>query len=140
MIYNYKNKGLKSVLDNDVYQGYEYIILNLHTHPCAYICLTQDNPFYKKDYDDIPIDTHGGLTFADDHIYGVEEYSEKYKCIVKTTLHRDWIIGWDYAHYGDYYDSRLGDCGRKYSTEDILGDVIFAIRQLKKLVKNNISN
>ena len=138
MIYNYKNRGLNSILDTGFYQGYEYVILNLHTHPCAYICLTKDNPFYQKHYDDIPLLVHGGLTFSDNHLCRIEEYSEKYKCVVNTTFRRDWIIGWDYAHLGDCYDSILGDDGKKYTTEEILNDVMFAIEQLRGLIDNDI--
>ena len=51
-------------------------------HLCGYVVLTQDNDFFGKNYDDIPVDCHGGLTYA-------------------TDSDQDWVIGFDCAHYGD---------------------------------------
>ena len=51
-------------------------------HLCGYVVLTQDNDFFGKGYDDIPVSCHGGLTYTDD----------------SGSL---WVIGFDCAHYGD---------------------------------------
>jgi hypothetical protein len=51
-------------------------------HLCGYVSLTSDNDFFGKDYDDIPVRCHGGLTYA-------SEEGDK------------WVIGFDCAHYED---------------------------------------
>lgn len=59
---------------------------------CAYIGFPLWHPLANMSYDDIPLEVHGGLTFADK---GHGQWPEgKY-----------WI-GWDYAHAGDkcFYD------------------------------------
>ena len=63
----------KEILDCDKYMGMKYVILSLHTHPCAYIFINKHHYLYKKDYDTIhemmDLNVHGGLTFSDDAIY-----------------------------------------------------------------------
>ena len=49
---------------------------------CGYVVLTKDNKFYGKDYDDIPVQVHGGLTFSSE-------------------VNGEWLIGFDCAHHGD---------------------------------------
>ncbi len=48
-------------------------------HLCGYIELPEGSPYADKDYDEIPIECHGGLTF--------KEYN---------------VIGYDCANLGDY--------------------------------------
>ncbi len=68
-------------------------------HLCGYVTLTSDNDFYGKEYDDIPVHCHGGLTYASDH-------EDK------------WIIGFDCAHFEDlqpfYTDQDLWEKTRTY--------------------------
>lgn len=80
----------QEVLYNDIYKGYEYYIINFGTHPCCYILLDKNNKYYGKDYDDIPLDVHGGLTFSSFENQFIDN-GDKY------------IIGWDYAHFGDRF-------------------------------------
>ena len=51
-------------------------------HLCGYVKLTPDNDFFGKDYDNISVECHGGLTFAEGN-------------------DTEWIIGFDCAHLGD---------------------------------------
>lgn len=66
--------------------GVEYkcrIIRNKYLkHLCGYVILKEDNKFYKKNYDDIPVQVHGGLTFSDEY-------------------ENEWMIGFDCAHHDD---------------------------------------
>jgi len=60
---------------------------------CAYVRIPPGHPDYGKDYDDVDVTCHGGLTFG-----------EKEKC-VDPTEHKDGIGHWfgmDYAHAWDY--------------------------------------
>jgi len=52
-------------------------------HLCGYVLLTDDSDFFGVEYDDIPVNCHGGLT------YGSQEKDF-------------WIIGFDCAHLGDF--------------------------------------
>lgn len=129
MIYKKKPSREKVILDKGFFKDYEYIILNVGTHPCAYICLNTNSKFYRKEYNEIPIDVHGGITFSEDKLYRVLEYSDEDDKEVLKTIERDWIIGWDYNHLGDCNGS-LGFCGRKYTTKEIKQEVEDAINQL----------
>lgn len=51
----------------------------------GYVRIPKAHKFYQKGYDDIPIECHGGLTFAGD----LENDG-------------DWYVGFDTCHYGDY--------------------------------------
>ena len=64
-------------------------------HLCGYVILTPDNDFFGKDYDDIPVSCHGGLTYA-------------------SNQGPNWVIGFDCAHYDDLQPF--------YTDQDIYGD------------------
>lgn len=51
-------------------------------HLCGYVHLTPDSDFYGYEYDDIPVDCHGGLTYGSDH-------------------DGEWVIGFDCGHFVD---------------------------------------
>ncbi len=48
----------------------------------GYVSLPPDHPWHGLDYEDIPMDIHGGLTYSD--IEGAR-----------------WVIGFDTCHWGD---------------------------------------
>lgn len=117
------------ILLEGTYKGYQFYILNLGTHPTAYIEIPRESKLFRKGYNQIydmgiDIDVHGGLTYADDHLQDIKENT--------------WFIGWDYAHYGDYvgYEEimprkiRVG--GKRWTTEEIFDDVVNAIEQIIK--------
>jgi hypothetical protein len=62
---------------------------------CGYVTLTTDNDFFGLEYDDIPVDCHGGLTYA-------------------SNQGPNWVIGFDCAHYDDLQPF--------YTNQDIYGD------------------
>lgn len=130
MKYTKPQKG-KIILEQGESLGYKYLILSLGTHPTAYVFIDKNHPLYKKHYDDIDIDVHGGLTFSDDHLINVLEYSDKYKYETLQRINYDWIIGWDYNHLGDYNTYYGGFDDKKWTTEEILIDVFSVIAQLK---------
>lgn len=101
--------------------GYKYYVLNLGIHPTAYVEIPQNSKNYKKNYHDIVIFVHGGLT-----------YSEKYLNFENQTL-EGWFIGWDYAHYDDYngaLDDLIKDNRKKWTTKEIIADVFSVCKQL----------
>jgi hypothetical protein len=51
-------------------------------HLCGYVTLTTDNDYFGVEYYDIPVDCHGGITYA-------------------SNQGPNWVIGFDCAHYDD---------------------------------------
>lgn len=105
------------------YKGYNYYILNLGTHPTAYIEIPKGHKLYQKNYDDIYINVHGGLTYSDDNLMGIKS--------------ENWFIGWDYAHYDDYagfYDDipdyLKNNNLKRWTTEEIIEECKNGIEQI----------
>ena len=122
----YHDRSTPEILDEGNYKKYHYAIVSMGSHPCAYVELPKSNQYYGKDYDFIPIECHGGLTYS---AYGLlptqhPEYKNGY-----------WI-GWDYAHCEDYTffftcsDYTYDSAGRIWTTEEILTEVKQVIDQL----------
>lgn len=61
----------------------------------GYACLPKGHKYFGVDYDNIPVDIHGGLTFS----------SKSEKCewpeLPEECRADHWIVGFDCAHYGD---------------------------------------
>lgn len=49
----------------------------------GYVKLPKGHPYWGKDYDDIPVEVHGGLTFGEEDENGF------------------WVVGFDTAHHSD---------------------------------------
>ncbi len=121
----YQENRKIEILCEGTYMGYHFYILNLGTHPTAYIEIPRESKLFGKDYDEIDLDVHGGLTYADSDLREVKENS--------------WFIGWDYAHLGDYcgYDVRWkgteldSEEDKKWTTEEIFDDVVNVIEQIR---------
>ena len=78
--------------------GFRCVIVGSYMgHRCGYIAIPKDNELYGKDYDEIDIDVHGGLTYSE---YSNSEYPVKSEEDV-------WWIGFDCAHSGDGKDMEL---------------------------------
>ncbi len=130
MIYSFERKI--EVLDTGYCLGLLYYILNLGTHPVAYIKIPKGHKLYNKDYDDIyrevDIDVHGGLTYSSNHLW----ISENQKI-------EGWFIGWDYAHYGDYagYEEimpkQYRTKGKKWTTKEIFTEVKEVCYQIQNI-------
>ena len=118
---NYTKERLCRVLHKGEFKGFKFAIVSYGTHPCCYVFLPKEHKYYGKSYDEIDIDCHGGLTYSDKEL------------IFNPLVNDDWIIGWDYAHYGDYsgYFPDLRD--KKWTTQEIKKDIEYAINQLIKL-------
>lgn len=98
----------------------DFKIKSLGSHPTAYIKVPKESNYFNSDYNDIPINIHGGLTYGN------------------TENNNEFWVGWDYAHIGDYcYDffTIFNSEERKYTVDDILVDVESAIKQLNKITE-----
>lgn len=130
MIYQATDKI--ELLDTGTCEGYTYYILNLGTHPTAYVQIPENHKYYNKEYEEINLDVHGGITYSRNRLYLSKE--EKID---------GWFIGWDYAHWGDYtgYEENMPEeCktrGKKWTTKEIQEEVYEACRQLKEELEEN---
>ena len=74
------------------YRGYPcVVILQTQGHRCGYVGLTSTSSFYEREYIDIDVRCHGGLTYARPYLYEQDDNDM-------------WWIGFDCAHYGDGED------------------------------------
>ena len=126
-VMKYGKERRTELLCKGKYKNYNYYVLNLGTHPTAYIEIPKENKLYRKSYDEIykigcDIDVHGGLTYSDNELMGVKS--------------ENWFIGWDYAHCGDYcgYEEYMSESirtyGKKWTTEEIIEECKNAIDQI----------
>lgn len=81
-------------------------------HLCGYVKLTRDNDYFGKEYDDIPLNCHGGLTYASEHD-GI------------------WLIGFDCAHLGDlkpfYNDNEV------YGNDGLYKDMEYVVKECESI-------
>lgn len=130
MIYQADRKEEAEVLATGFCFGLLYYILNLGTHPTAYIRIPKNNKFYGKEAGKIDVDVHGGITYSEEGLY-VEKGKEV----------EGWFIGWDYGHYGDYlgfeekYPQQYKTGGKKWTTDEIFEEVREACYQIQSSVE-----
>lgn len=115
------------LLAKGTFNDYNYFVISYGTHPCCYVELPKDHKLYGLTYMDIEedyqIDVHGGFTYSRDNL-----------------LLRDntWILGWDYAHLGDYYCSGYTYSvseSKRWTTDEMIKECIKVIKQLEKINK-----
>ena len=140
MIYNDNENHINEneILLEGIFNGYHFVIINNQgTHPCAYVELPETHVYYGKDYDEISIECHGGLTYSGrNNLCNI-------KCSNPIEPH-GFYIGWDYVHSGDLYacDSSLNNIyenkyKKKWTTEEIFIEVMSVISQLELADKKN---
>jgi hypothetical protein len=71
------------------------VVVQDHGNRCGYVAVPEGHAMHGKDYDEVDVTVHGGLTFAD----GTDTYP-----VVAEGL---WWFGYDCAHYGDSRDPEL---------------------------------
>ena len=114
------------VIAKGKYRGLRYFVLNLGTHPCAYVDVAKTK-LRGIDYGDlkIDIDCHGGITYSDKNLLSVKK--------------EGWYIGWDYAHGGDFCGCFLGTAGyytwKMWSTKEMIAECKKVIDQIKSEVQ-----
>jgi hypothetical protein len=97
------------VLGQGIHLGFEWMIVhNRIGYRCGYVRLPINHPWHGRDYDDVPADVHGGLTFA----------AADVPC-PKGGEDNAWWIGFDCAHCDDAPDPALPHlAGRLWSPPD----------------------
>ena len=76
------------------------VVIQPAGHRCGYVKVPKDHPYYGLDYDDMHIDVHGGVTYA-------EHYKDGF-----------WI-GFDCAHLGDAPDPLFKKTAYKSHFEEL---------------------
>lgn len=74
------------------YKGFPCVVLFQSLgFRCGYVGIPSDSEYYRKHYDEIPVNCHCGLTYTDDRLFGQEELDK-------------WWIGFDCGHACDGWD------------------------------------
>lgn len=129
MIYKETSDYKAEILHEGTYRKFHFVIVSYGTHPCAYVEIPKNHPWYKKDRDDCYLYVHGGLTYSGDLMH------------VDRKL-KGFYLGWDYAHAGDFHGTDISFMKRfgmptedkkKWTTGKILAQVKKAINELRKV-------
>jgi len=91
------------------------LLINLN----GYVLVPNSSKYFGVSYEDIPVDCHGGLTYANEELYMQPEVG--------------WWIGFDTGHYGDV--TLLIDDDGFYSLEgNTYRDMDYVKSQCKKII------
>jgi hypothetical protein len=101
--------------------GYRAVVLMLDTgHRCGYVEIPHPHPCYEKEYSDINVNVHNGLTFS--------AYSSEMPYAVPEGF---WVLGFDCIHSGDAIDleayDRYSNMGYLSKTQEDISYVFNAI-------------
>ena len=66
----------------------------------GYVFIPKGHKYYGVDYDDIPVDVHGGLTFSES-LESIKEYGAWGVILPEGVNGDEWVIGFDTCHSGD---------------------------------------
>lgn len=84
------------------YRGYPCAVLLMPWGcRCGYVGLKKGSKYYQKGIYDIPVDCHGGLTYAENYLIGVNPSGDNQADSKFAGL---WWIGFDCAHWKDAND------------------------------------
>lgn len=126
MVYQINRLNPPERIASGEYKGFWYYVLNLGTHPCAYIDVTETE-LNSVDYCNIDVACHGGLTYSRQYLATVDK--------------KGWFIGWDYAHYGDFvgYEMLYPDLqsnDKKWTTEKVVKECKDVIDRVIELLES----
>ena len=116
-----------TIYHDEMDEGIRFIVMRGPASLCAYAGIPLNHPLAGMEYDDLPIDAHGGLTFSEK---GGGKWPKNY-----------WWYGWDYAHLGDraFYDlDRVNPFDRdekEWTVKEVVDDSWSALYDIKKLMK-----
>jgi hypothetical protein len=117
-----------TILHDAFDEGIRFIVMRGPSSLCAYVGIPLEHPLAGHSYDDLPVEAHGGLTYAGK---GDKWRPEGF-----------YWYGWDYSHAGDwsFYQDKLPvsltiGTDKKWLVEDVIKDSWEAIWDFKKLVK-----
>lgn len=85
----------------------------------GYAIIPPGHPAHGKSYDDINVDVHGGLTFA-------ESTEDEWHHLPEGTPKDHWVVGFNTAHYGDTIE--------KWPKERVEAETRRLVEQLETMV------
>lgn len=124
------------ILAQGTFRGWDYICVNMGTHPTAYVRIPKESKFYQKHYDTIEqleFYPHGHFTFSD----------MLFSSYFDRKITDGWYLGWDYGHAGDYrcpislgvgnpHNFGLPYGAIQHSTDEMIGEAHLVIIALQK--------
>ena len=129
-LWNISKIKVGTILRDWFNEGIRIILMRGPASINVYFGIPKNHPLANHSYDDLPIDCHGGLTFAGGGKYWPNDY---------------FWYGYDYAHAGDYciFESKraneiLGKYElkeKKWTIKEIVNDSWSALSDFKRLVK-----
>lgn len=118
-----------SILRDWFDDGVRCLIMRGPAALCVYLGVSSSHPLAGHEYDDLPINCHGGLTFAGE---GDDTYRPS----------GFYWYGWDYGHAGDrsFYDLKLPEALRmrdekEWLVADVESDMWEAVWNFRHLIK-----
>lgn len=115
-IYWMDKKGYRILFKKETTNGLIGIGLSMGTHPNGYILIPKDHRFYGKDYDKIQ-KFKNVLTYSGKKLNGLE-----------VLFPHHWFIGWDHAHFTDYYHNpshfKINSKRHKWTLEELKNEMI----------------
>lgn len=106
-------------------EGLRLIVLRGPCSLCAYVGIPAEHPLAGHSYDDLPVQVHGGLTYA-------RAATESNSFLPEGMF---WY-GWDYGHSGDFsfYD-KAGDSGKHWTPAEVVSDSWSGLYDFRHLLK-----
>lgn len=126
MVYTRTRFKKPVIICDKIMEGHRCIILDLGTHPCAYVGVPSTSKLVGVSSELLPMDCHGGFTYAS---FGKDYLPEGY-----------YWFGWDYAHAGDFSFISEPE-GKKWTVKEIESEcwnVAYNMTKLRKLI-NQVS-
>ena len=97
---------------------------------CGYVGVPEGHPWYEKEYEEIDVRVHGGLTYSAFCTEGPQEES-----ICHVGEDKVWWLGFDCCHLGDFTEMK----GRFYphlkQNPDIYRDIEYVKTEVRNLAK-----
>lgn len=117
----------------DPVTGYHVSIVRTHTGAlCGYVMVPKSHKMYKKAYDDVPYECHGGLTFGREKEQDkVPNQTIQYMPIKRLSSPKKMkVFGFDCAHYGDLSPGMALNFGNR---EEIYKDWVYVKNEVEQL-------
>lgn len=94
------------------------VILTEMGHRCGYVAVPKGHSTYGRNYDDIPVDVHGGLTYSSEGTDG------------------NYWLGFDCAHSCDW--TEFNQTGHKWTQQDVEAECERLAEQLTRVTIQGI--
>jgi len=127
---------MNQLVESGEYEGYKFAIFNYGLNPSAYVGIPDGHPLRgNRTLIYSLINCHGGITLME-NLRG--EISRKNVPHLVEVFGNQFVIGWDYAHYGDFLPAlALCRAGKVWTTEEIFDEIKDVIIQLKNIWRNS---